>query len=172
MTKENITNSQKTETEPKLYIYKGVNINTFKHYFRNGGIAPLDSKIGWLTDSPERAHEMAIVQILIHRSPDYCLIVADYDFLFDHSVGIHQRFATQYGHNADFYGQATIGWNDIKKVFTTEKGEAILAAIAQETEFTQWEKLQRKIVQIPNPIYDAEPTYIDELLQLNRRRLH
>lgn len=169
--KETTPQTQEIETEPKRYIYKGINIRAFEHYFKNGGIAPIDPKVGWLTDSPERAHEMAWAQIFIHRSPAYCLIVADYNFLFEHSLGIDQSYGTPYGHNADFRGQATISWHDIRTVITTEEGELAIAAVAKETDFPRWEDLQRKIVQIPNPIYDPKPTFIDEILQLNRRRL-
>ena len=77
-----------------------------------------------------------------------------------------------YGHNEDFNGQATIGWDDIKTVITTEEGEQAILAIAQETKFPKWENLQQKIIQVPNPIYDAEPAYIDQILHLNRRRLY
>lgn len=173
--KETAHHAQEIQSEPKRFLYKGINIHAFEHYFKNGGIAPLDPKVGWLTDSPERAHDVAYSMrfkgFTSRPSPAYCLISLDYNFLFEHTLEIHQRYGTMYGHYVDFNGQATIGWGDIKAVITTKEGEQAIEAIAQETEFPLWSDLQRKIVHIQDPVFDQEPHFIDEILQLNRRRL-
>lgn len=146
------------------FLFKGLDSNAFRFYFRQGGISSIAPRSGWLTNDWRTARSFAgPEEFSCYTLGEFCFAVIDRSVLQRNrikpaSYGFFPSGMESSDYVGDYAGEDKISWSEVIRIFVTEY---TLDQIEQAYEEVcpsdiSWNELSRRATVIEDPSVEFE----------------